>query len=137
MRLIRCREIPGPHNTTNCANRGEVQIMALAKSLWAAGRSSRWVSVSLLPPMARLGLACVVPERATDRSICSRRAHDQRHRRFGTARPRRTLTVTYQGGEKTIVVPPHTPVIAFETGARATLVVAALVMLMGGRGSAV
>ena len=43
----------------------------------------------------------------------------------------RTLTVAYQGGEKTIVVPPDTPVVTYEPGTRAMLVPGAHVIVMG------
>ena len=43
----------------------------------------------------------------------------------------RTLTVTYQGGEKTIVVPPDTPVVTYEPGSPALLVPGAHVIVMG------
>jgi|HubBroStandDraft_1064217.scaffolds.fasta_scaffold149961_2 hypothetical protein len=43
----------------------------------------------------------------------------------------RTLTVAYQGGEKTIVVPPDTPVVTYEPGTRALLVPGAHVIVMG------
>ena len=45
----------------------------------------------------------------------------------------RTLTVTYQGGEKTIVVPPDTPIVAFEPGTRAMLAAGAHIILIGTR----
>jgi hypothetical protein len=45
----------------------------------------------------------------------------------------RTLTVSYQGGEKTIVVPPETPVVTYEPGTKALLVAGAHVILMGTR----
>jgi hypothetical protein len=43
----------------------------------------------------------------------------------------RTFTVTYQDGEKTIVVPPDTPVVTFEPGSPALLVPGAHVIVMG------
>jgi len=43
----------------------------------------------------------------------------------------RTLTVTYQGGEKTIVVPPDTPIVTYEPGSRAMLVPGAHIILFG------
>jgi hypothetical protein len=43
----------------------------------------------------------------------------------------RTLTVTYQGGEKTIVVPPDTPIVTYEPGSRALLVPGAHIILFG------
>jgi len=43
----------------------------------------------------------------------------------------RTLTVGYQGGEKTIVVPPDCPIVTYEPGTRALLVPGAHVILMG------
>jgi Domain of unknown function (DUF5666) len=43
----------------------------------------------------------------------------------------RTLTVAYQGGEKTIVVPPDTPVVTFEPGSPALLAAGAHVIVMG------
>jgi hypothetical protein len=43
----------------------------------------------------------------------------------------RTLTVAYQGGEKTIVVPPDTPVVTYEPGSRALLTPGAHVIVMG------
>jgi hypothetical protein len=45
----------------------------------------------------------------------------------------RTLTVSYQGGEKTILVPPDTPVVTYEPGTKALLVAGAHVILMGTR----
>jgi hypothetical protein len=45
----------------------------------------------------------------------------------------RTLTVSYQGGEKTIVVPPETPVVTYEPGTKVLLVPGAHVILMGTR----
>jgi len=42
----------------------------------------------------------------------------------------RTLTVAYQGGEKTIVVPPDTPVVTYEPGSPALLVPGAHVIVM-------
>jgi hypothetical protein len=42
----------------------------------------------------------------------------------------RTLTVAYQGGTKTIVVPPDTPVVTYEPGSRALLVPGAHVIVM-------
>jgi hypothetical protein len=45
----------------------------------------------------------------------------------------RTLKVTYQGGEKTIVVPENTPVVTYEPGSAAMLVPGAHVILMGTR----
>jgi hypothetical protein len=42
----------------------------------------------------------------------------------------RTLTVAYQGGQKTIVVPPDTPVVTYEPGSRALLVPGAHVIVM-------
>jgi hypothetical protein len=41
----------------------------------------------------------------------------------------RTLTVSYKGGEKTIVVPPNTPVVTFEPGSAALLVPGAHVIV--------
>jgi hypothetical protein len=43
----------------------------------------------------------------------------------------RTLTVAYEGGQKTIVVPPDTPVVTFEPGSLALLVRGAHVIVMG------
>jgi hypothetical protein len=43
----------------------------------------------------------------------------------------RTLTVSYKGGEKTIVVPPDTPVVTFEPGSRDMLVPNAHVIVFG------
>jgi Domain of unknown function (DUF5666) len=43
----------------------------------------------------------------------------------------RTLTVTYQDGEKTIVVPPDTAVVTFEPGSPALLAPGAHVIVMG------
>jgi hypothetical protein len=43
----------------------------------------------------------------------------------------RTLTVSYKGGEKTIVVPPDTPVVTYEPGSRALLVPNAHVIVFG------
>ena len=45
----------------------------------------------------------------------------------------RTLTVTYKGGEKTIVVPPNTPVVTYEQGSAALLVPGAHVIVFGTR----
>lgn len=45
----------------------------------------------------------------------------------------RTLTVTYHGGEQTIVVPPNTPVVTYEPGSRAMLVANAHIILFGKR----
>lgn len=45
----------------------------------------------------------------------------------------RTLTVTYKGGETTIVVPPNAPVVTFEPGSRAMLVPGAHIILFGTR----
>jgi hypothetical protein len=45
----------------------------------------------------------------------------------------RTLTVAYQGGKQTIVVPPDTPVVTYEPGSRALLVPNAHVIVMGRR----
>jgi hypothetical protein len=45
----------------------------------------------------------------------------------------RTLTVTYKGGEKTIVVPPNTPVVTYEQGSTALLVPGAHVIVFGTR----
>lgn len=42
----------------------------------------------------------------------------------------RTLTVSYQGGEKTIVVPPDTPIVTYEPGSSALLVPNAHVIVM-------
>ena len=46
----------------------------------------------------------------------------------------RTLTVTYQGGEKTITVPPETPIVTYEPATRAILVAGAHVILFGTEG---
>ena len=43
----------------------------------------------------------------------------------------RTLTIAYQGGERTIVVPPDTPVVTYDPGSRALLVPGAHVIVMG------
>jgi hypothetical protein len=43
----------------------------------------------------------------------------------------RTLTVSYKGGEKTIIVPPDTPVVTYEPGSRALLVPGAHIILFG------
>jgi len=43
----------------------------------------------------------------------------------------RTLTVSYQGGQQTIVVPPETPVVTYETGTRDLLVTGAHLVLFG------
>jgi hypothetical protein len=43
----------------------------------------------------------------------------------------RTLTVSYKGGEKTIVVPPDTPVVTYEQGSMALLVPGAHVIVFG------
>lgn len=45
----------------------------------------------------------------------------------------RTLTVTYKGGEKTIVVPPDTPVVAFEPGSPTLLVAGAHVIVFANK----
>jgi hypothetical protein len=45
----------------------------------------------------------------------------------------RTLTVAYQGGKQTIVVPPDTPVVTYEPGSPALLVPNAHVIVMGRR----
>jgi hypothetical protein len=46
----------------------------------------------------------------------------------------RTLTVTYQGGEKTVTVPPGTPVVTYEPATRVMLVAGAHVILFGTEG---
>ena len=46
----------------------------------------------------------------------------------------RTLTVTYQGGEKTITVPPETSIVTYEPATRAMLVAGAHVILFGTEG---
>jgi hypothetical protein len=43
----------------------------------------------------------------------------------------RTMTVTYQGGEKTIAVPPGTPIVTYQPATRAMLVAGAHVILFG------
>jgi hypothetical protein len=43
----------------------------------------------------------------------------------------RTLTVSYKGGEKTIVVPPDTPVVTYEPGSPALLTAGAHVIVFG------
>jgi hypothetical protein len=43
----------------------------------------------------------------------------------------RTLQVTYKGGEKTIVVPPETPIVTYEPATRAMLTTGAHVILFG------
>lgn len=43
----------------------------------------------------------------------------------------RTLKVTYNGGEQTIVVPPNVPIVTFEPGSRAMLVRGAHVIVFG------
>jgi len=43
----------------------------------------------------------------------------------------RTFTVTYPDGQKTIVVPPDTPVVAYEPGSRALLTAGAHVIVTG------
>jgi hypothetical protein len=43
----------------------------------------------------------------------------------------RTLTVSYKGGEKTIIVPPGTPVVTYEPGSRSLLVPGAHIILFG------
>ena len=43
----------------------------------------------------------------------------------------RTLKVTYNGGEQTIVVPPNAPIVTFEPGSRAMLVRGAHVIVFG------
>jgi hypothetical protein len=43
----------------------------------------------------------------------------------------KTLTVAYKGGEKTIVVPPGTPIVTYEPGSPALLVAGAHVIVMG------
>jgi hypothetical protein len=48
-----------------------------------------------------------------------------------TGGPGRTFTVTYQDGEKTVVVPPDTPVVTFEPGSPALLVPGAHVIVTG------
>jgi hypothetical protein len=45
----------------------------------------------------------------------------------------RTLKVSYQGGEQTIVVPPDAPIVTYEPGSRALLVPGAHVILFGTR----
>lgn len=45
-----------------------------------------------------------------------------------------TMTVTYQGGEKTIAVPPETPIVTYEPATRAMLVAGAHVILFGTEG---
>jgi hypothetical protein len=45
----------------------------------------------------------------------------------------RTLQVSYQGGQQTIVVPPDTPVVTYEPGSTALLVPGAHMILMGRR----
>jgi hypothetical protein len=47
----------------------------------------------------------------------------------------RTLTVSYKGGEKTIVVPPDTPVVTYEPGSMALLVQGAHVIIFGTQGA--
>jgi hypothetical protein len=46
----------------------------------------------------------------------------------------RTMTVTYQGGDKTVTVPPGTPVVTYEPATRAMLVAGAHVILFGTEG---
>jgi hypothetical protein len=46
----------------------------------------------------------------------------------------RTMTVVYQGGEKTISVPPGTPIVTYEPATRAMLVAGAHVILFGTEG---
>jgi hypothetical protein len=46
----------------------------------------------------------------------------------------RTLKVGYKGGEKTIAVPPETPIVAYEPGSRALLVKGAHVMVFATEG---
>jgi hypothetical protein len=48
-----------------------------------------------------------------------------------TGTTERTLTVTYQGGEKTIAVTPATPIVTYEPATRAMLVAGAHVILFG------
>jgi Domain of unknown function (DUF5666) len=43
----------------------------------------------------------------------------------------KTLTVTYQGGEKTITVPPGTPIVTYEPATRAMLAAGGHVILFG------
>jgi hypothetical protein len=43
----------------------------------------------------------------------------------------RTMTITYQGGEKTIDIPPGTPIVTYEPATRAMLVAGAHVILFG------
>ena len=45
----------------------------------------------------------------------------------------RTLTVTYKGGQQTIVVPPNAPVVTFEPGSRSMLIPGAHIILFGTR----
>jgi hypothetical protein len=45
----------------------------------------------------------------------------------------RTLTVTYSGGEKTIIVPQDTPIVTYEPGSRTLLVANAHIILFGTR----
>ncbi len=48
----------------------------------------------------------------------------------------RTLTVSYQGGEKTVTVLPGTPIVTYEPATRAMLVAGAHVILFGTEGDA-
>jgi RNase P/RNase MRP subunit p29 len=45
----------------------------------------------------------------------------------------RTLTVKYEGGEKTIMVPPDTPIVTFEPAGRTMLAAGAHIIMMGVR----
>lgn len=46
----------------------------------------------------------------------------------------RTLKVSYKGGEKTIFVPPNTPIVTYESGSRALLVPSAHVIVFANEG---
>ena len=60
--------------------------------------------------------------------------HDQRQYRRACGRHERAeLTVTYKGGQQTIVVDPKTPIVAFEPGAKDSLKPGAAIIARGAK----
>jgi hypothetical protein len=145
--------------TIDALDAGSIKVTSLSGQMLTLSLASDTSIVAIVPfkledikPGSYIGAAAMPQPDGTHRALEvhvfpeSARGRGEGHKPFDL-RPRstmtngtvgtvsgtskRTLTVMYKDGQKTIVVSPDTPVVAFEPGSRALLVPGAHVIIMG------
>jgi hypothetical protein len=143
----------GPDSITLTSRSGERLTIALTSNTTVVAIVS--IKLEEIKPGSFIGSAAIPQADGTQRALEvhvfpeSMRGTGEGHRPFDlqpqstmtngtvgsvTGTTGRTLTVTYQGGETTITVPPETPIVTYEPGTRAMLVAGAHVILFGTKG---